>query len=214
MRKHPTRSLRAGFTLVEMIVTLIILGILVAAILPITVAQIDDAEPTKAANDVVSVGTAIELFHVNVRPTYPGDLEDLAVAISTADAGVDGTAFTGSQTNRWKGPYISAAVAAATDSVQTAFSGYIEADIQLFEGANNYPESHSSYTSANADFVAIAISGLTGPEFELINDLVDGDGEVSGSGAGGSWVVGRLRRQESDTGADSLAYYLATPYKN
>ncbi|MFO7892386.1 MAG: prepilin-type N-terminal cleavage/methylation domain-containing protein [Longimicrobiales bacterium] len=213
-------AMRQGFTLLEMLVTLILLGILVAIVFPVVTQQIDDAEPTKAANDLANIRTAVELFHLNIRPTYPGDIEDLAVQITSAtDTDVDGTAFQAPKDSvRWKGPYVDAAVTSETaaDSViETGFSGYVVNNLALFDAdvndADDFSAPASSYPDA-ADFVAIVIHGLSATEFEATNDLIDGN-ETDGSAAGQSQQAGKLRYLDPGTG-DFSTYYLAVPYTN
>jgi prepilin-type N-terminal cleavage/methylation domain-containing protein len=216
------KAMRKGFTLLEVLVTLILLGILVAVVFPVVTQQIDDAEPTKAANDLANIRTAVELFHLNIRPTFPGDIEDLAVQISTADTDVDGsTSFQAPKDSvRWKGPYVDATVvstAAADTVIETGYSGGILNGITLFNTANNDADDFGTPSSsfpADADFVAVVIVGLSTTEFESINDLVDGD-EPDGSAAGQSQVSGKLRYLDPDgAGGNDTAYYLAVPYTN
>lgn len=214
-------AMRQGFTLLEVLVTLILLGILVAIVFPVVTQQIDDAEPTKAANDLANIRTAIELFHLNVRPTFPGDIEDLAVQItSTTDTDVDGTtSFQAPKDSvRWKGPYVDAPVTSETagDSIiETGFSGLIVNDLALFDAdandADDFVTPGSTYP-ADADFVAIVIHGLSTTEFEAINDLIDGN-EPDGSAAGQSQQAGKLRYLDPGT-ASFTTYYLAVPYTN
>ena len=94
-------ALRTGFTLVELLVTLILLGLLTAIVFPIVVQQIDDAEPTKVANDLANIKTGIEVFHLNVRPRWPGDLEDLTHLLDAAnDEDIEGTLVNAGAVNR------------------------------------------------------------------------------------------------------------------
>lgn len=213
--------LRAGFTLLEMLVTLILLGILAAVVFPVVTQQLDDAEPTKAANDLANIRTGLELFHLNVRPDYAGDLEDLANAITTADSDLSASAFGDKDTERWNGPYVDATIpssAAAGDLViTTGFGGEIVNDLKLFNsdgGASNFGTSDDfGATTANADFVAIQINNLTVAEFEAINDLIDGD-ETDGAAAGESQVSGKFRYLDpAVAGENDTAFYLAIPYK-
>lgn len=214
--------MQKGFTLLEVLVTLILLGILVAVVFPVVTQQIDDAEPTKAANDLANLRTAVELFHLNVRPTYPGDIEDLSVQITTTDTDADEvTAFTAPRdSTRWKGPYVDASVVSTvqTDTViETGFGGGILNDIALFSTVNNDADDFGTPTSIfpdDADFVALVIVGLSTTEFEAINDLVDGD-EPDGAAAGQSQTTGNLRLLDPDgAGGNDTAYYLAVPYSN
>ena len=215
-------ALRKGFTLIEVLVTLILLAILVAVVFPVLVQQVDDAEPTKAANDLANIRTAIELFHLNIRPTYAGDIEDLAVQITSTDTDVDeSTTFQAPKdTARWKGPYIDATVVSTTQTdevIETGFSGNIVNDIALYNTANNDADDFGTPTStfpADADFVAIVINGLSTTEFEAINDLIDGN-ETDGSAAGESQTSGKFRYVDPDgAGGNDTAYYLAVPYTN
>lgn len=218
-------ALRTGFTLVEILVTLIILGILVAVVFPMVVSQVDDAEPTKAANDLANIRTGIELFHLNVRPTYAGDIEDLATEITSGAAG-DTTIlapaagdFGSSDVTRWRGPYIDAPVTSVDGDaavITTAFSGGIVNDLKLFDLGNNTSEDFTTNpaTTSNADFIAIQINALTTNQFEAINDLID-PGETDGAAAGQSQVSGRFRYLDPDgAGGNDTAFYLAVPFQD
>lgn len=218
-------AMRQGFTLLEMLVTLIILGILVAVVFPVVTQQVDDAEPTKAANDLANLRTAIELFHLNIRPTYPGDIEDLAVQI---DATIDSTL--GSATadyddpkdvNRWKGPYIDASVTSVDPTasvVFTGFSGEVVNDLKLFnsdEGTGGTSEDFTTNpaTTTTADFLALQIDNLDADEFEAINDLIDGTDATSEADGTTSQTNGKFRYLDPD-GSGKTAFYLAVPYTN
>jgi general secretion pathway protein G len=69
----------AGFTLIEIMVVVVILGILAALVAPNVIRRIDDARVTKARQDIRSYETALNLYRMdNFRyPTTEQGLEAL-----------------------------------------------------------------------------------------------------------------------------------------
>lgn len=59
-----------GFTLVELLVVLVIIGILVALILPNALRAISQANVKECASNVRAINTAIQMFYTSTR-TWP-----------------------------------------------------------------------------------------------------------------------------------------------
>ena len=79
MRAPATGRLSAGFTLLEIMVVVVILGILAALVAPNVIRRIDDANATKAKQDIRALETALNLYRMdNFRyPTTDQGLEAL-----------------------------------------------------------------------------------------------------------------------------------------
>lgn len=73
------RTRHAGFTLLEIMVVVVILGILAALVAPNVIRRIDDANVTKARQDIRALETALNLYRMdNFRyPTTEQGLEAL-----------------------------------------------------------------------------------------------------------------------------------------
>jgi general secretion pathway protein G len=79
-RRPAAASVRnAGFTLIEIMVVVVILGILAALVAPNVIRRIDDARVTKAKQDIRAYETALNLYRMdNFRyPTTDQGLEAL-----------------------------------------------------------------------------------------------------------------------------------------
>ena len=93
-RFSPSAAQR-GFTLIELMVVVIILGILAATIIPQFIGTTKDAKVSAAKTDISQLDSALERFYINMD-RYPTSEEGLAVlAQPPADAGT-----------KWRGPYI------------------------------------------------------------------------------------------------------------
>jgi general secretion pathway protein G len=70
-----------GFTLIEIMVVVIIIGLLAAVIVPQVVSKVDEAKVTKAKSDIQSLETALTMYRLD-NSKYPTTEQGLA-ALST-----------------------------------------------------------------------------------------------------------------------------------
>lgn len=75
------RRAEAGFTLIEIMVVVVILGILAALIAPNVISRIDEAQETKVRQDIRAIESALKLFRLD-RFKYPSSEEGLEALVT------------------------------------------------------------------------------------------------------------------------------------
>ena len=90
------QRLAAGFTLIELMVVLVIIGVLAALIVPNVLDRADDARTTAARTDVTNVMQALKLYRLD-NQRYPASEQGLQALIAKPS--------TGPQPLNWK-PYL------------------------------------------------------------------------------------------------------------
>lgn len=95
MKTTQNRKRNQGFTLMELLVVVIILGVLAATIIPQFMGTTQEAKVSAAKASIAQLETQIERFNLHMD-RYPTTEEGLKVLVD-APAGEDA---------KWKGPYI------------------------------------------------------------------------------------------------------------
>ncbi len=89
---------RSGFTLIEILLVVMIIGVLVAMVAPNILNRGDQAKKTAARTDIESnIGTALDLFHMDTG-VYPTTEQGLAALASSK--------MPEPAPNNWNGPYL------------------------------------------------------------------------------------------------------------
>jgi general secretion pathway protein G len=96
MKIQSAQNKSPGFTLVEIMVVVVIIGILAATIIPQFIGTTQDAKVSAAKAQVAELESAVERFYVQMD-RYPTTDEGLTVLVN-APAGDDA--------QKWRGPYI------------------------------------------------------------------------------------------------------------
>ncbi|CAL79981.1 General secretion pathway protein G [Bradyrhizobium sp. ORS 278] len=92
--KHPRRESERGFTLVEMLVVITIIGLIMGLIGPRVLNYLSESKTKAARIQLQSFSSALDLFYLDVG-RYPSTSEGLA-ALAQRPAGL----------NTWNGPYL------------------------------------------------------------------------------------------------------------
>ena len=87
-----------GFTLVEIMLVVIIIGVLAAMVVPRFAGQSDRARVARAKADIAIIGQALDLYELDVS-SYPDSLE--ALVQREAPSSLEGEAA-----DQWNGPYL------------------------------------------------------------------------------------------------------------
>lgn len=85
-----------GFTLIEIMIVVIIIGIIAATIIPQFVGTTEDAKVNTAKAQVSELESAVERFYVQMD-RYPTTEEGLQVLVNPPS---------GDDANKWRGPYV------------------------------------------------------------------------------------------------------------
>jgi prepilin-type N-terminal cleavage/methylation domain-containing protein len=213
---------RRGFTLIETVVTVGMIAVLAAFVIPSVLRKADAADPVKVANDLNSIGTAVQTFASDLKGILPGDLEDLTQPLLLNPAcnrtnPCDSTVthrdiYTPQQIALWKGPYLAASITA--DPSALLRSGYV-AELSnflvRFDAITGVPElcpvsggittTCTGFVSTNPLFVAVRLTGLSAKQAVQVNSIIDGPNEVNPG------LEGRFRYQT----IGSPAFFLAAP---
>lgn len=86
-QRTPGYRSESGFTLIEMIIVIIILGILAMIIIPQVTVSTDDAKVSSLKANLTSLRSSIEVYYAQHNMTYPGikKATDGTTATATAD---------------------------------------------------------------------------------------------------------------------------------
>ena len=155
---------RAGFTLVEVLVSLAIVAILAAVLLPALTSQIVKGDTGRVAGDLTSIQSAAQAFVSDVR-RYPSALGDLTTAITASSTDINSAPIPANLLTKWKGPYL------GRDVGNTA-GGVISTTFAKTAGLNG------------VYYLGVTVTAVTPAEFANVEALFD-DGVAGTSSTNG-----------------------------
>jgi prepilin-type N-terminal cleavage/methylation domain-containing protein len=212
-----SRRRRKGFTLMETIVTVGLISVMAAFVVPTVIQKAGAGDPVKVKNDLDAIRTAMEGFANDTKAGYPNQIWQLTSKPSTSNLLIDGvTPLSSGQVAAWNGPYLGATIGTASaDSLATGYTAYIRNMIQRYDLDDNVGEvtggtAGATFSATKTLFAAIRINGLNKAQAAVLNKSIDGGDDLDQ--ADGSNTTGRFRWDKPAASAITVtAYYLAIP---
>ena len=88
---------QTGFTLIELMVVLVILGIIMGLVVPNVVGRGDEARVTAAQTDIHTIGQSLEMYRLH-NSHYPSTQQGLEALVSKPSGSPE--------PKNWRGPYL------------------------------------------------------------------------------------------------------------
>lgn len=167
---------RRGFTLPEVLVTVAIVAVLAAVVVPAVTQQISKGDAPGFQSSVSALRMSISSFAADVRK-LPGEISQLSVDIDNGDPpteedlgptpGDGGVAYTEAIAGRWRGPYESSGT--STGLINLGYGGWTTID-NLIDSASYVVATLTKTDAVIADAVELdnAVDGGNGATAGLI----------------------------------------------
>lgn len=153
---------RRGFTLPEVLVTITIVAVLAAVVVPAVLNQVSKGDNAALAGDVGALRTAISNFTTDTR-NYPRYIGQLVSPIATTDSNLTGATYPSSAVNAWKGPYFPTSQSVGTGTYTTsAFNLTINSLLTLDNNFITLTFGGTGMTAANVATIDRLYDGGTG----------------------------------------------------
>lgn len=218
---------RRGFTLIETIVTVGLIAVLAAFVVPTVMQKAGVADPVKVQNDLGAVETAIIGFINDTRGARPDSLTQLTEAISSTNRQLSNDNFTAQQAGNWKGPYLSR-IGAANVPMPTGYGLSVNQALVDFDATNNVAHiavpsvtdtqvdgATGTYSATSQRFIAAQMNNVPLDQAKAINKALDGAEDVTET-SDAAQLTGRVRFTAASGASGSTnrtvtLYYLLVP---
>lgn len=192
MKQRVNRTARAGFTLVEVLVTLVLIALLVGVVLPAVIGQLGTGENTRLQQDMEAVRSAGKMFRIDVK-RWPSSLDQLVLQPDNwADStDINGVNIPGGLLARWSGPYLeTGSITSATDSLHSGGGAAIRPGLRKL-------------TLESAEYWAMIVANVDTLRIQAMGLEIDGSENLE---------TGRIRMFDvGNDPADTLMQYHASP---
>jgi prepilin-type N-terminal cleavage/methylation domain-containing protein len=181
---------RRAFTLPEVLVTVTIVAVLAAVVVPAVLNQVSKGDSAGLAGDVGALRTAITSFTTDTRH-YPATIQDLITQPTSGMNDLLGQPYGSTAVNAWKGPYF-------PTSQTTSGVGYVSSAYGLtISNALQAP------AAGNGNFITLVFSASpSAANVATIDRLFDnGDGSVPAGGCtnvGGNAKTGQIQWDQAN----------------
>lgn len=171
-KRHSSRS---GFTLPEVLVTVAIVAVLAAIVVPTVTNQIGKGDDTNLATNISGIRTAITAFVADARKN-PSRLQNLVTVPLATDLDLSGGAFGATAVAKWKGPYLSTSMKALSNTLKTD-SIFMALAFAVDSIAD------TNFVAPNKGMIGLKLGGVANTAAALhIDSLLDnGDGQAAGN---------------------------------
>jgi prepilin-type N-terminal cleavage/methylation domain-containing protein len=165
-----TSPRRPGLTLPEVLVTLAIIAVMAAIMIPALTGQLPKGDAGRVAEDLKSIQTGMGAFVSDVR-RYPMTINQLTLKVNTTafnatsnrlGGGLTLGVYTTAQVNRWRGSYMVKSIPATDTSIVTGFDAHISGTF-----------SSSTTIDATTPYVRVAVTGLNQSQLDRIDGIID-----------------------------------------
>lgn len=143
-----------GFTLAEVLVTIAIIAIMAAVLLPALNNQLSKGDTSRIASDLTNMQSGVQAFFSDIRQ-YPDSASQLVSGISASSTDINGATFQPSAVTAWKGPYVARDVLSNTGG-RAAFSTVF-----------------TKTATSSTNFLTISISPITSDQFATLEATLD-----------------------------------------
>lgn len=170
---------RRGFTLAEVLVTLAIIAVMAAVLLPALNQQLSKGDTGRLASDLTNIQTAAQAFLSDVH-RYPSSMSQLTTSVSGTD--INAVAIPAALQLKWKGPYISREQITNTGAGGTIASTF------------------STATANSLPYLTITVSPIASSDFANIESMLD-----EGTASSTSSTLGNVRYSSTNSTLSFLA---------
>lgn len=152
---------QGGFTLLEILVALVLIGLLAGALVPAVLNQLNKGETGRVVEDLYTTENAAKAFRVDVK-RWPGDIGDLYTRpTTTTDSMITAQPYPAGLVNFWQGPYLERGSASAA-GLPTGAGGTL---------VDNFGTSSGR--------LVVRVTGLDSAQIIQVNAAIDGANETT-----------------------------------